>query len=275
MLRSLYTIMNSIHYRKQYLRNCGVIMEKKYWVPALEKAHEIIRLIAAEPAKLKLSDLCRSLEISKSSMFSLLQTMETLGWITRNPSDTYTLGMHYGLMGNAYFQQYDLIDAFRQEASSYMKMVNESLQLARLEGGDIFYLAKEAAPSPVQMVSGPGTRFPAHATGLGKLLLSGLEQAQIELLYPTDALSSMTPFTLRTRDELIEQLVIIRKQGYALDLQEGVRGFNCIAAPVYHPNGQMLAAVSFSIPLHHWDEKRDKALRAVLDLSQKLSFVLK
>lgn len=259
----------------RYLVNRGVIMEKKYWVPALEKAHEIVRLVAEEPAKFKLSDLCRRLEISKSSMFSLLQTMEALGWITRNPSDAYTLGMHYGLMGNAYFQQFDLIDSFRQEASSFMKMVNESLQLARLEGEDIFYLAKEAAPSPVQMVSGPGTRFPAHATGLGKLLLSGLEKAQFDMLYPNDSLPSLTPYTLRTRKELVGQLAVIRKQGYAFDLQEGVMGFNCVAAPVYRPNGQMLAAISFSIPLHHWDEKRDKALHAVLQLSQKLSFVLK
>jgi DNA-binding IclR family transcriptional regulator len=62
-------------------------MDKKYWVPALEKAHAIIRLIAEEPSKLKLTDLCKRLEISKSSMFSLLQTMETLQWITRDRSD--------------------------------------------------------------------------------------------------------------------------------------------------------------------------------------------
>jgi DNA-binding IclR family transcriptional regulator len=250
-------------------------MDKKYWVPALEKAHGIIKMIAAEPAKLKLTDLCKRLEISKSSMFSLLQTMEALHWITRNSSDEFTLGMHFGLMGNAYFQQYDLIDAFRTEAPSYMKLVNESIQIARLEGGDVFYLAKETAPSPVQMVSGPGTRIPAYATGLGKMLLSGLGDEQLDLIYPNDSFTSLTPFTLRTKKELIDHLPVIRKQGYALDLQEGVMGFNCIAAPIYHPNGQLLAAVSFSIPLHHWDEKREMALNTILDLSQKLSFVLK
>ena len=249
-------------------------MDKKYWVPALEKAHSIIRLIAEEPDKLKLSDLCRRLEISKSSMFSLLQTMEALDWISRNSSDAYTLGLHYGLMGNAYFQQYDLIDSFRKEAPAYMKLLNESIQLARLEDKDIFYLAKEAAPSPVQMVSGPGTRIPAYATGLGKMLLSGLENEQLDNMYPQEALSSLTNFTIRTKSELFKQLPRIREQGYALDLQEGVMGFNCIAAPIYHPNGQLVAAVSFSIPLHHWEEKREEALKAILSLSQKLSFVI-
>lgn len=250
-------------------------MDKKYWVPALEKAHEIIKLIAEEPAQLKLSDLCKRLEISKSSMFSLLQTMEALQWITRNSSDAYTLGMHFGLMGNAYFQQYDLIDAFRTEAPSYMKLINESVQLAQLEGREVFYLAKEAAPSPVQMVSGPGTRMPAYATGLGKMLLSGLSNEQLDHLYPNDALTSLTPFTLRTKQELLSRLKSIKKQGYALDLQEGVMGFNCVAAPIYHPNGQLIAAVSYSIPLHNWDEKRDAALNAIVNISQKLSFNLR
>ena len=250
-------------------------MEKKYWVPALEKANDIIQLIAEHPEQLKLTDLCKRLEISKSSMFSLLQTMEALNWITRNSYDAFTLGMHYGLMGNFYFQQYDLIDAFRREAPSYMRMVNESIQLARLEGADTFYLAKESAPSPVQMVSGPGTRMPAYATGLGKMLLSGLSDEQIELLYPNDSLISLTPFTIRTRQDLINQLPAIRQQGSALDLQEGVMGFNCIAAPIYHLSGQLTAAVSFSIPLQHWDEKRELPMNAILSLSQKLSFVLK
>jgi DNA-binding IclR family transcriptional regulator len=250
-------------------------MVKKYWVPALEKANAVIQLLAEEPAKLKLTDLCKRLEISKSSMFSLLQTMEALNWISRNSSDTYTIGMHYGLLGNAYFQQYDIIDAFRQEAPLFRSLINESIQLARLERGDIFYLAKDEAPSPVQMVSGPGTRFPAHATGLGKLLLSGLEEAQFDLLYPNASLPSLTPFTIRTRNDLMDQLAVIKKQGYALDLQEGVMGFNCIAAPIYHSNGQMSAAISFSIPLHHWDEKREKALIAIQNLSQKLSLALK
>jgi DNA-binding IclR family transcriptional regulator len=249
-------------------------MDKKYWVPALEKAHAITQLIAEEPGRLKLTDLCKRLDISKSSMFSLLQTMEALNWITRNAADAYTLSMYYGLMGNSYFKQYDLIDAFRKEAPSFMTLINESIQLARLEGTDVFYLSKEAAPSPVQMVSGPGTRFPAHATGLGKMLLSALEKVDLDLYY-LDALPSMTPFTLKTKKDLLKQLATIKDQGYALDLQEGVMGFNCIAAPVYHPNGQMIAAISFSIPLHNWEEKQGMALKAILNLSQKLSFVLK
>ena len=87
-------------------------MKQKYWVPALEKSNQIIQLIAEEPAQLKLTDLCQRLKISKSSMFNLLHTMESLNWIIRNLTDSYSIGMHYGVIGNAYFQQMKIIELF-------------------------------------------------------------------------------------------------------------------------------------------------------------------
>ena len=58
-------------------------MERKYWVPALERAQEVLQLVAAHPSKLKLMDLSGATEINKSTMFSLLHTMETLNWVIK------------------------------------------------------------------------------------------------------------------------------------------------------------------------------------------------
>ena len=129
---------------------------RKYWVPAIEKAHAVIRLIGTEPGRYRLSDLCKALEISKSSMFSLLNTMDSLGWISRDEKETYSLGFHYGLMGNAFFERYDIVHLFHQEASKTLKRIGESIQLARLEGNEVFYLAKETSSAIVQMISSPG-----------------------------------------------------------------------------------------------------------------------
>mgnify|MGYP001214744062 CR=1 FL=1 len=242
-----------------------------YWVPALERAHRVLQLIAEEPGKLKLTDLCKRLGISKSTMFSLLQTMEALDWIYRKESDTFSLGGHFGYLGNAYFRQHELVGVFRREAPNVMKHVNETLHLAKLDKNDVIYLAKEQSDSPVQMVSGPGARFPAHATALGKMLLSGLTDEEICDLYPQEELLTLTPYTLKTRKQLLEHLQTVRKQGYAIDQQEGVMGFNCVAAPVYGANGRIIAAVSCSMPIHHWEQKQAKARKEICQLAQKLS----
>ncbi|TBL71198.1 IclR family transcriptional regulator [Paenibacillus thalictri] len=247
-------------------------MDKKYWVPALERAHTILREIAAEPGKLKLTDLCSRSGISKSTMFSLLQTMEQLQWIERDRADAFSLGVHFGMMGNVYFQQFDLIDVFRREAPTVMARIEESVQLARLEGDQVVYLAKEAAPKPVQMVSGPGARFPAYATALGKMLLTALSEEALLAMYPEEGLNRLTPHTVNNRTELLEQIALARRQGFAEEMQEGVMGFCCVAAPIIHPGGQMLGAVSVSMPVHEWDHKREDARRAAITLAGKLSY---
>lgn len=245
--------------------------DKKYWVPALERAHAVLEAVAREPSALKMTDLCKRLGISKSTMFSLLNTMEALGWLEQTPQGTLASGKYLGFLGNSFFQQYDLVAAFAKEARPFMLRVGESFQLATLDGDEVLYLAKETAPTPVQMVSGPGVRFPAHATGLGKVLLAGLSESELRRLYPEESLKTLTPHTISSRTKLFETLENVQKQGYALDHQECVMGFNCVAAPVRQANGKVTAAVSVSMPVHVWEQKRDLALREVLTLAARLS----
>jgi DNA-binding IclR family transcriptional regulator len=248
-----------------------MFMEQKYSVPALERAHTVLTLLAEQPSQNKLSDLCKQLNISKSTMYSLLQTMERLNWVYRDGNDKYSLGSAIGRFGSVYIRQYDLIEDFRRLAEPVMRKLQESIQLARLEGGDVLYLAKIEAPSPVQMVSGPGIRFPAHATGLGKCLIAGLNEEQVRNLFPHETLQRMTMHTIGSRTELLEELARVRRDGYATDLQEGVMGFCCVAAPVRRRNGEIAAAVSCSIPVHRWEEKRAEALREIRNLAQQMT----
>lgn len=246
-------------------------MNKKYTVPAIEKAHSILQQIAEHNGKLKLMDLSKQLGISKSSIYALLQTMEEHRWVEKDKGDTYSLGAAMAYWGHRYFQKYDLVDLFRKEAPVYKSMIEESIQLAKLERDSVLYLAKESASSPVQMVAGPGVRFPAHATGLGKMLLSGLSREQVNTLLPAPELPAITPYTITDREKLHAELGEIRARGYAYDRQEGVIGFSCVAAPVFNPRGELEAAVSISMPQHHWDSKIEKAQALVMSLAQKLS----
>ena len=105
-------------------------MEKKYWVPSLDKAHQILEMIAAEPYQFRLIDISKRLGIHKSSIFSLLRTMEELHWVVRDKGDTYGLGSFLGPLGSAYFRQFDLVSQFHQEASILKERLGETLQLA-------------------------------------------------------------------------------------------------------------------------------------------------
>lgn len=249
-------------------------MSEKYAVPALERADAVLALLAKEPYAWTLSELSRQLNISKSTMYSLLMTMERLHWINRDRHDTYALGDAIGKLVSAYAGQYDLIEEFRRLAQPVMRKLQETIQLARLEDSDVLYLAKIEAPSPVQMVAGPGVRFPAHATGLGKSLLACLQDEQVRRLFPSEELTPVTVHTRSTRQALLDELVRIREDGYALDLQEGVMGFCCAAAPIRRANGEAVAAVSCSMPIHQWEVKRADAIQAITDLAARLTPIM-
>ncbi|WP_248930432.1 IclR family transcriptional regulator [Paenibacillus hamazuiensis] len=247
-------------------------MEKKYWVPALEKANDVLLLIAEAPSSLKLIDLSKRLGINKSSMFSLLSTMEALEWVVREEDGTYSLGNRLGLIGNAFFKQFSLIDLFRKEASAVKLKLGETIQLAKLEQTDVLYLAKEEVPSPVRLASEPGKKFPAHSTALGKALLAMLPPDEFDRIYANETLEPcMTPYALKTKRELRSQLDAIRQNGYAFDLQEAVVGFCCVAAPVLNLRGEAVAAISCSMFQHVWEEKKELAIREICALAKRLS----
>lgn len=245
-------------------------MDKKYWVPALDKASRILALIAEQPHQLKLMELSKQLAIHKSSMFSMLHTMEELRWVVRDKADRYAIGSFFGMVGGAYFKQYSLIDEFHREAEAAKERIGETIQLATLEGNKTLYLAKLEAPTPVRLVSEPGMTFPAHQTALGKMMLAGLDDASILELYPQEQLAAVTPYTLSTRADLLADLQQIRNRGFALDLQEAVVGFKCIAAAI-HREGKIVGAVSCSMPQHHWEEKQEAARLEICSLAERLS----
>lgn len=246
-------------------------MEKKYWVPSLGKAHHILELIAAEPNTLKLIDISRKLAIHKSSMFSLLHTMEELQWIVRDRGDTYGLGSFLGPLGSAYFRQFNIVSQFHNEAIPVKERIGETLQLAKLEGNQVLYLAKQEAATPVRLASDPGMKLSAHATALGLSMLAHLSMDELLLLYPEEQLPTMTSHTIATRNGLMSRLQIIQRAGYALDIQEAVIGFCCVAAPIRGSRGEVVAAVSCSMPQHHWADKHALAQEEVCKLAQLLS----
>lgn len=246
-------------------------MEQKYWVPAIERANGILNAIAMEPSVLRLIDLSNQLGINKSSMFSLLNTMEVLGWIVREKGDTYSLGPAAASLGAAYFRKFSILQRFAVEAKISVQRVNENIQLGVLDGGNVVYLAREEGTSPVRLVTDPGMRFPAYASAIGKVQLSQYSYTELLKLYPDRHLVPKTAYTLTDIDELWAQLESVRSEGFAVEMQEGAQGFCCVAAPVLNHENRITAGVSFTMLEGSWKEKKEVSRLEIIDLARRLS----
>jgi DNA-binding IclR family transcriptional regulator len=117
-------------------------------------------------------------------------------------------------------------------------------------------------------------RFPAHSTALGKVLLSHLPMDQVMQLFPTEPFGQATPFTIQTHQALFAELISVGKLGFGTDIEEAVLGFCCVAAPIVKQE-RVIAAVSCSMPKHHWELKKEQVIIEIRKLAARLSLSLK
>ncbi|NQX45116.1 IclR family transcriptional regulator [Paenibacillus tritici] len=250
-------------------------MDQKYWVPALERADLILRAISRTPGAHKMTDLCEETGINKSSMFSLLRTMETLQWVAKDAGERYALGAgvsYYNTVYNESLKQNtNLVERFLAESVQSVRAVGETFQLSVLDRNEIIYLAKQEGQSLVRLESSPGMRFPAHATAMGKMMLALLPEEELERRYPGKSLSAVTSHTLTDWPAFTAALAGIRQSGYAMDREEIIQGISCVAAPVLDAAGKVIAAVSTSMLQHAFTAKQEAAVREVQRLARKLS----
>jgi IclR family acetate operon transcriptional repressor len=232
-------------------------------VKSADRLLDVLELLTVDTDGLPFSEITARLKWPKSSAHALLLTMERRGYLARDPETrAYRLGIRAWEAGQAYRFHDDLaLHALRRIVDE----VDETVQLAVRSGTDNVYLAKVDSQQAMQLVSRVGSRIPAHATGLGKVLLSALSDEALDELYRGVALKRFTPNTITDLGRLKEALAEVRDRGYAIDEEEFAVGFRCIAVSISGSH-QRVIAISCSIPSARLDTS--KALR-ILTLLQE------
>src|SRR5699024_10457162 len=173
----------------------GMNMKKKDWVPSIERADSVLKIINKYPGKYRLIDLSIELDINKSSLFSLLNTLEVLGWVVKKGNDTYDLGSTLGTFNSTYLKQFNLIQSFYKEAQKSILKVNEPIQLGTLEGIDVVYLGKVNNDSNIRLVTDPGMRYPSYASAIGKIQMIDYSYEEIEEIFSNCKWVQKTDYT--------------------------------------------------------------------------------
>ncbi|MGW7416367.1 IclR family transcriptional regulator, partial [Streptomyces sp. NPDC054863] len=127
----------------------------------------------------------------------------------------------------------------------------------------------------VRMVSAAGRKLPAHCTSVGKMLLASLPEDELHARIDGRELVGMTPHSVTDPDTLRAALSGIRVRGVAVEYRESNPDVSCVAAPVRDHTGQVVAALSVSVPMSRWSEQRELELaelatKGAADLSLRL-----
>ena len=123
---------------------------------------------------------------------------------------------------------------------------HESSSVAVLDGRDIVYVARVARQRIMTVAISVGTRFPAYATSMGRVLLAHLPPDELDDYLDRHEREAFTPHTITDRDELVAELTRVRDQGWALVDQELEEGLRSIAVPIRDRTGVVVAALNLS-----------------------------
>lgn len=211
---------------------------------------DLIELLGTEEQGLSFTALTRATGFPKSSLHALLDVLTQRRYAHYDEaSRRYSLGVQVWQNGQAYLKSRDIVREALLAMRSIAAALNETVQLARLDGTENVYLAKVDSTHPLRLQSEVGVRLSAHATGLGKALLANLPDEEVRRRHGGRPLARMTDNTLTDLSDLIAELDRVRATGFAVDREEYTPGLICVAVPIRDHTGETIAAMSVSVPL--------------------------
>lgn len=246
-------------------------------VPAVTRAFDILELFLQGEETLSAPEITRRLGLPRTTTHELITTLAARNYLTQVPQQPgrYRLGVRTYQLGSRYAEQLDLAAEGQAVAREIADTCDETVHVALLEDLDVIYVAKVDSTHAVRMVSAAGRRLPAHCTSVGKALLAFLPEEEFDARVAGRELARMTPHSITDPDALRAALAEIRARGTALEHRESNPDVSCVAAPVRDGSGQVVAALSISVPVIRWSREREDELAALAakgahDLSLRL-----
>ncbi|MFE6282009.1 IclR family transcriptional regulator C-terminal domain-containing protein [Streptomyces sp. NPDC057877] len=217
-----------------------------HFVRSFERGLAVIRSFDAEHPARTLSEVARACDLTRAAARRLLLTLADLGYV-HTDGRLFRLTPRVLELGYAYLAGLTLPQLAEPHLDELVAEVRESSSLCVLDGDDIVYVARVPTRRIMSAAITVGTRFPAHATSVGRVILAHLPEAEREDHLTRAELRPLTARTLTSPDALRAELVRVRRQGYALVDQELEEGLRSVAAPVRDRDGTVVAAVNIAV----------------------------
>ena len=216
------------------------------FVQSLARGLAVIRAFDEDHAELSLSDIARRADISRAAARRFLRTLATLGYVHSPASGTFRLTPRVLELGFSYLSALSLPEIAQPHLERLSHVVGESVSAAVLDGADIVYIARVPTRRIMSVRITIGTRFPAYATSMGRVLLAALDEQERAAALAASRPENLTDRTLTSPAALAAELDRVRADGWALIDGELEPGLRSVAAPVHGRDGRVVAAINVS-----------------------------
>jgi len=235
-----------------------------YFSRAVAKALETLEVLQAGNGPMALNEIAQRLQLSKTSTFRLLRTLESSGCLTASEWGKYSLapGVHSVVSTQTVAR---LLRAGIPLMQQLSRQLRETISLAMLFDNRIEVIAVVESPQPIRMSNTVGHILPPNASSLGKAITAFQSEERREKLLRSYGVYRFTEQTITDRTELDQEFARVREQKFATDLEESVSDGHCFGVPVFGPAGAVGSAISVSLPkARAGDADHRKAILAAL-----------
>lgn len=215
------------------------------FVQSLERGLAVIRAFDAEHPQLTLSEVARTTGLTRAAARRFLLTLVELGYM-RTDGRLFSLRPRILELGYAYLSSLSLPEVAQPHMETLVAQVHESCSMSVLDGDEVVYVARVPTKRIMTVGISVGTRFPAYATSMGRVLLAAQPAEWLDEYIAKAELRPLTRRTITDPAKLRAVLTKIAAQGYAIVDQELEEGLRSLAAPIHGENGSVIAAVNIS-----------------------------
>jgi len=211
----------------------------------LAKGLEVIRAFTRDHSALTLSQIAAIARMPAATTRRCLLTLEELGYVMRS-GRSFLLRPKVLELGAAYLESMDVEHLTKTHLEELARKTGDSAALCVLDGPDIVYVARTSVRTLVRLEAHVGSRFPAHATSMGRVLLAGLSAERLDKYFHTARFAALTDRTVTDPAKVRQAIEDCRRTGYSAVEDELAYGVVAVAVPVFDPQGRVVAALNSS-----------------------------
>lgn len=241
-------------------------------VRVIDRIFDIFELIANAEQPMSLTELVEKSEMSKTTVYRLLQTMCNRGYVQKSRNSRYSLGPKFMELASSHINHLELQTEAKPYLATLYSELNLTVNLATLDGDQIIYIEKMDLYPSKKTNANVGYKTPAYCSSIGKCLMSCLSGEELDKILFECKFQKFTENTIVNIYEFKKQLKEVRKQGWAMDDGEHMLGHRCVGAPIFDYLGTSIAAVGVSGDIAQiTDEKLPMIVREVKETAAQIS----
>ncbi|QQK08765.1 IclR family transcriptional regulator [Miniphocaeibacter halophilus] len=244
-------------------------------IQSIERAMNILELfLILNKNELSIKDIVSNIDLPKSTCFRIVKTLYELGYLNQNPENSkYYLSWKMLSFSDHIKENNLIIKTVKPHVVKLRDYFGETVHCSVQEDDSIIYIAVEESEKKLFFRTGIGKKNYIHATAVGKAILAFNSEENLEYIL-RKPLIKLTNTTITDPDIFKNELLNIRKCGYAIDNEESVEGLFCIAVPVLRGE-EAIAAISISTPsIRVSNEIKSDMIEKLLQVSKDLKNIL-